>query len=114
MWTPGKQVCAVAADFFGPSLGFVISVKLSWPCLCRELLSKLADIVGRNMAELGQQRAAAAAGAAGKAAVYELEKKLAQLESGTVLEPYTGEDLKEILKAAEVLSTLCACPMTAL
>ena len=54
------------------------------------------------MAELGSRRAAGAAGAGGRAGVYEVEKKLAQLESGTVLEPYTGEDLKETLKAAEV------------
>ena len=54
------------------------------------------------MAELGSQRAAAAADAAGKAAVYKLERDLSALESSIVLEPYTGEDLKEILKAAEV------------
>lgn len=59
--------------------------------------------MGSNMAQVGSQRAAAAAEAAGKAAVYQLEKDLAQLESSMVLEPYTGEDLKEILKAAEVL-----------
>ena len=55
------------------------------------------------MAELGSERAAAAAEAAGKAAVYKLERDLSALESSIVLEPYTGEDLKEILKAAEVL-----------
>ncbi len=70
--------------------------------LCREFLGKLAEVVGANMAELGSQRAASAADGTGKAAVYELEKKLAELEAGTVVEPYTGEDLKEILKAAEV------------
>lgn len=60
------------------------------------------------MAEVGSQRAAAAAEAAGKAAVYKLEKDLSQLESSMVLEPYSGEDLKEILKAAEV----CCAPPT--
>ncbi|DBB04446.1 hypothetical protein WJX77_006340 [Trebouxia sp. C0004] len=67
----------------------------------REFVEKLAAIVGANMAELGRQRAASAAAGAGKAAVYDLEKKLAELEAGTVLEPYTGEDLKESLKAVE-------------
>ncbi|DBA78024.1 TPA: hypothetical protein ACH3X2_008002 [Trebouxia sp. C0005] len=66
----------------------------------REFLEKLAAVVGANMAELGRQRAASAAAGAGKAAVYGLEKTLAELEIGTVLEPYTGEDLKEGLKAA--------------
>lgn len=70
--------------------------------VCRELLGRLAEVVGSNMAELGSERAAVAAGGSGKAALYALEKTLAQLESGTVLEPYTGEDLKETLKAAEV------------
>lgn len=55
------------------------------------------------MAELGSQKAAAAAEAAGKEAVYKLEKDLSAVESSIVVEPYTGEDLKEILKAAEVL-----------
>lgn len=68
----------------------------------RDFLGKLASIVGSSMVELGRQRAAAAAGAGGRAGVYQVEKKLAQLDSGTVLEPYTGEDLKETLKAAEV------------
>lgn len=62
------------------------------------------------MAELGRQRAASAAAGSGKAAVYELEKKLAELEAGTVLEPYTGEDLKEGLKAAEVCIIFCRWP----
>jgi hypothetical protein len=62
------------------------------------------------MAELGRQRAASAAAGSGKAAVYELEKKLAELEAGTVLEPYTGEDLKEGLKAAEVCNISCGWP----
>ena len=73
----------------------------------REFLEKLAAIVGANMAELGRQRAASAAAGAGKAAVYDLEKKLADLEATTVLEPYTGEDLKEGLKAAEVCIIFC-------
>ncbi len=76
----------------------------------REFLEKLAAIVGANMAELGRQRAASAAAGSGKAAVYDLEKKLAELEAGTVLEPYTGEDLKESLKAAEVCIMLCHLP----
>ena len=76
----------------------------------REFLEKLAAIVGANMAELGRQRAASAAAGSGKAAVYELEKKLAELEAGTVLEPYTGEDLKEGLKAAEVCIIFCRWP----
>ena len=54
------------------------------------------------MAELTAQRSQAAAASSGKQAVYDLEKRLAQLEAGTVVEAYTGEDLKEILKAAEV------------
>lgn len=58
------------------------------------------------MAALAAERAEQAASADGKQAVYDLEKTLAQLESSTVLEPYTGEDLKETLKAAEVS---CAC-----
>lgn len=61
------------------------------------------------MAELGSERAAAAAEAAGKAAVYKLERDLSALESSIVLEPYTGEDLKEILKAAEVLHVPPTC-----
>ena len=76
-------------------------------CLCRHLLGKLADIVRANMAELGSQRAAFAAAGTGKEAVVAVEKQVAQLEAGTVLEPYTGEDLKEILKAAEVSSHAC-------
>ena len=64
------------------------------------------------MAELGSQRAAAAAEAAGKAAVYKLERDLSALESSIVLEPYTGEDLKETLKAAEVLHTPPTCSAT--
>ncbi len=76
----------------------------------REFLEKLAAIVGANMAELGRQRAASAAAGSGKAAVYDLEKKLAELEAGTVLEPYTGEDLKEGLKAAEVCIISCRWP----
>ena len=54
------------------------------------------------MAALAAERAEQAAAASGKQAVYDLEKSLAQLEAATVLEPYTGEDLKEISKAAEV------------
>lgn len=73
----------------------------------REFLEKLAAVVGANMAELGRQRAASAAAGAGKAAVYGLEKTLAELEIGTVLEPYTGEDLKEGLKAASVCIIFC-------
>ena len=69
-------------------------------------LAKVCSIVGSNMAELGSQRAVAATEAAGKAAVYKLEKDLSQVESSMVLEPYSGEDLKEILKAAEVLHSL--------
>lgn len=78
-------------------------------CMRREFLGKLCSIVGSNMAELGSQRAAAATEAAGKAAVYKLEKDLSQVESSVVLEPYTGEDLKEILKAAEVLHAPLPC-----
>lgn len=69
---------------------------------CREFLGKLAEVVAANMAGLAAQRAERAASATGKQAVYDLEKALGQLESSNVLEPYTGEDLKEILKAAEV------------
>ena len=69
---------------------------------CRDFLERLAGIVGANMAELSNQRAASVAAGSGKAAVYELERALSQLEAGTVLEPYAGEDLKEIHKAAEV------------
>ena len=58
------------------------------------------------MAELGRQRAEAAAAGSGKAAVYDLEKRLADLDKGPVVEPYTGEDLKEIMKAAEVAYVL--------
>ena len=54
------------------------------------------------MAELGSQRADFAAAGTGKEAVFGVEKAVAQLEAAIVLEPYTGEDLKEILKAAEV------------
>lgn len=79
--------------------------------MCREFLGKLCSIVGSNMAELGSQRAAAATEAAGKAAVYKLEKDVSVVESSMVLEPYTGEDLKEILKAAEVLHSPCHCCM---
>ena len=73
----------------------------------REFLEKLAAIVGANMAELGRQRAVSAAAGAGMAAVYDLERKLADLEASTVLEPYTGEDLKEGLKAAGVCIIFC-------
>ncbi len=76
----------------------------------RDFLEKLAAIVGANMAELGRQRAASAAAGSGKAAVYDLEKKLTELEAGTVLEPYTGEDLKEGLRAAEVSIIFCRWP----
>ena len=78
-------------------------------CDCREFLKKLCTIVGNEMAELGSQRAAAAAEAAGKAVVYKLERDLSAVESSIVLEPYTGEDLKEILKAAEVLHPPSTC-----
>ncbi len=84
------------------------------PCIndaCREFVEKLAVIVGANMAKLGRQRAASAAAGSGKAAVYDLEKKLAELEAGTVLEPYTGEDLKESLKASEVCIIFCHWPL---
>ena len=68
---------------------------------CRQFLGKLAEVVGSNMADLTAQLSQAAAAGTGKQAVYDLEKKLAQVEAGTVLEAYTGEDLKEISKTAE-------------
>lgn len=69
---------------------------------CRQFLGKLAEVVAANMADLAAQRTEQAAAGSGKQAVFELEKRLAQLEAATVVEPYTGEDLKEALKAAEV------------
>lgn len=70
--------------------------------VCRQFLGKLAEVVAANMAALAAERSEQAAAASGKQAVYDLETRLAQLEAATVLEPYTGEDLKEISKAAEV------------